>query len=194
MNAALLTGGLIILLLAMAGTGAWIVWRRRAGMQWQIDKTIGAISTEVLRDVVIPDGMGGQIHLDYLLLTTNGLLVLDIKDLVGNIFGSNRMDEWTVINGKDRFTFRNPQSSLYDRVAAVKLLAQEVPVRGRIVFTPRGSFSKGVPDNVTMLSTLLEEFAKPGTEETRTVMDAFYPYWERLQRAALPDSHSLLKK
>jgi hypothetical protein len=50
----------------------------------------------------------------------------------------------------------NPLESLYDRVAAVRLLAGDVPVEGRIVFTDRGRFPKGRPPHVSRLGSLAE--------------------------------------
>jgi len=49
------------------------------------------------------------------------------------------------MDGPRRFTFTNPQSALYDRIAAVRGVAGEVPVEGRIVFTRRGKFPRDCP-------------------------------------------------
>ena len=76
----------------------------------------------------------------------------------GNIFGGDQMAEWTVMDGPRRFTFTNPQSALYDRIAAVKAVAGEVPVEGRIVFTRRGKFPKGLPKWTLMVDSLRAEF------------------------------------
>ena len=51
----------------------------------------------LLRNVLVPDGNGGDVHLDYVLLTARGLVVLDIRDVRGNVFGSDQMKEWTVM-------------------------------------------------------------------------------------------------
>ena len=95
--------------------------------------------------------MGGGFHVDFLLLTMRGVVVVDLRDVQGNIFGGDQMAEWTVMDGPQRFTFTNPQSALYDRIAAVKAIAGEVPVEGRIVFTRRGKFPKGLPKWTLML-------------------------------------------
>ncbi len=65
------------------------------------------------------------------------------------------------MDGPRRFTFTNPQSSLYDRIAAVKAVAGEVPVEGRIVFTRRGKFPKGLPKWTLMVDSLRAEFPVP---------------------------------
>ena len=50
------------------------------------------------------------------------------------------------------------QSALYDRIAAVKAVAGDVPVEGRIVFTGRGKFPKGLPKWTLMVDSLRAEF------------------------------------
>ncbi len=110
--------------------------------------------------MLVPDGMGGGgYHVDYLLLTMRGVVVIDLRDVKGNIFGGDQMAEWTVMDGPQRLTFTNPQSALYDRIAAVKAVAGDVPVEGRIVFTRRGKFPKGLPKWTLMLDALRAEFA-----------------------------------
>ena len=46
------------------------------------------------------------------------------------------------------------RAALYDRIAAVKAVAGEVPVEGRIVFTRRGKFPKGLPKWTLMVDSL----------------------------------------
>jgi len=165
------------------GCLAWFLWWRATRSRRQLQRVLKAISAEAASAILVPDGMGGQIWLDHLLLTARGLLVLDVKDVSGVIFGSDRMNEWAVIDGKRRYTFHNPQSALYDRVAAVKSLVRDVPVSGRIAFTSRGRFTKGIPRAVTTVEALEVEFGEPsGTAERIT--EAFYPHWQRVMRAA----------
>src|SRR5688572_7121688 len=82
-----------------------------------IDAAISNIAYEMLKNVLIPNGNGGQIHVHYLLLTQRGLLVADLLDRPGAIFGGDQMLEWTAIGKKRRYTFANPQHALYDRMA-----------------------------------------------------------------------------
>src|SRR5256885_11093777 len=139
-----------------------------------------------LVDVLVPDGMGGGFHVDFLLLTARGVVVIDLRDVTGNIFGGDQMAAWTVMDGPHRFTFTNPQSALYDRIAAVKAVAGEVPVEGRIVFTLRGRFPKGLPKWTLMLDGLRAEF--PSTELTApSESDArIREGWQRLKEAVKP--------
>ena len=73
------------------------------------------IAFEAAHQVLVPDGMGGHIHVDHLLLTPRGFLVLDTRRVAGLIFGGDQMSEWTVMARGRRYTFDNPQPALYDR-------------------------------------------------------------------------------
>ena len=63
--------------------------RHRGG----VDDALRAIGVDSMQDILLPDGMGGQIHLQHVLLTAKGLLVLDLKTIKGTVFASDRMDE-----------------------------------------------------------------------------------------------------
>jgi hypothetical protein len=151
------------------------------------EERINSIAFEILRNILIPNGNGGQIHINYLLLTERGLLVLDLFDVPGAVFGGDQMFQWTAIGRKLRFTFANPQSILYDRMAAVKLLAGEIPVEGRLVFTQRGDFPKGKPKDVLRIDQLNEDF--PAIDRTRTnVAAAFQDIWQHIKQDAKPNT------
>jgi hypothetical protein len=116
------------------------------------------VAFETTHQVLVPDGMGGFIHIDHLLLTPRGVLVLDTRRVAGLIFGGDQMSDWTVMGRGRRYTFDNPQPSLYDRIAAVKALVGEVPVEGRLLFSNVGKFTKGIPKWVVMLDGIEVEF------------------------------------
>jgi hypothetical protein len=98
------------------------------------------------------------------------------------------MAEWTVIDGARRFTFTNPQSALYDRIAAVKAIAGEVPVEGRIVFTRRGRFPKGLPKWTLMLDALRAEFPAADFESPAETIARFRDGWHNLRDTVKPSS------
>ncbi len=136
--------------------------------------------------------MGGFIHIDHLLLTPRGVLVLDARRVAGLIFGGDQMSEWTVLGRGRRHTFDNPQPALYDRIAAVKAIVGDVPVEGRLLFSNLGKFTKGMPKNVLMLSSVEVEF--PAVERGMRDMPAHAPLlaaWERLGGQLRPSPHAL---
>ncbi len=146
---------------AAAGTGLGALavaafvrrYRRRARRRVLLER-LGRFALEAVHRVQVPDGMGGFFHVDHLLLTPRGVLILDTRRVPGLIFGGDQMSEWTVLARGQRDTFENPQPALYDRIAAVKALVGEVPVEGLIVFSNVGRFAKGKPKGVVMLDEL----------------------------------------
>ena len=179
------TVAVMLLGLVIVGcVAAWRWWDRYRARR-KLIKSFEAVSASVLRDVLIPDGSGGQLHIDFLLLTGRGLLVVDYRDVEGVVFGGEHMKEWAVMNGSKRTTFLNPLEALYDRMAAVKMLAGEVPVDGRIVFTSRSKFPKGRPPRVMRLDLLEAEYpaAVAGSPHPG---ERHRPAWDQLAAQAEP--------
>jgi Nuclease-related domain len=167
----------------------WLTrWYRRYRARKALIADVTSIAIEYLVDVLVPDGMGGGFHVDFALLTARGVVVVDLRDVSGNIFGGDQMDDWTVMDGAHRFTFVNPQSALYDRVAAVKAFAGETPVEGRVVFTQRARFPKGLPKWTLMLESLRAEFPPVEPSQLSSVLERFGGDWSSLKSAVLPSS------
>ena len=150
---------------------------------------VTAGSADFLRDVLVPDGNGGDYHLDFVLLTSRGVVVIDMRDIVGMVFGGDQMTDWTLMNGAQRSTFQNPQSALYDRIASVKAVAGETPVEGRIVFTRRAKFPKGQPRFTVSLDSIASEFPKLGAAELEIAVSKYRPGWERIKQTCKPSPH-----
>lgn len=151
-----------------------------------IDNLIGSVAYDVLKNVLLPTGTGEQIHVNYLLLTQRGLLVVDLFDVPGMVFAGEKMEQWSVFGPERHFTLSNPLPLLYDRVAAVRAVAGDVAVDGRIVFSMRGEFPKGRPDSVLRLDTLQDEF--PIVDRSGgAAAAAFAPVWDRIKQAAQPN-------
>jgi hypothetical protein len=165
----------------LAGLRRWRVHRARRALF----RAFEAASAALLRDVLIPDGSGGHLHIDFLLLTGRGLLVVDFRDVDGVVFGGEHMKEWAVMNGSKRTTFLNPLEALFDRIAAVRLLAGEVPVDGRIVFTSRSKFPKGRPPRVMRLDLLEAEYPA-AVEGSPHPAERYRPAWDQLAGKAEP--------
>jgi hypothetical protein len=181
------TAWALIAAAAVLGFGAaWLGrWYRQYRMRAALRAAVTAAGSDHLVDMLVPDGMGGGFHVDFLLLTTRGILVIDLRDVQGNIFGGDQMAEWTVMDGPRRFTFTNPQSALYDRIAAVRGVAGDVPVEGRIVFTRRGKFPKGLPKFTLMVDSLNAEF--PSGEHGMGEQGGYFSDgWTKVKKAVTP--------
>lgn len=169
-------GGLALL----AALGGWALRRRWTAPSRQIQRTLENIADRLLRHVLLPDGMGGYVAVDALLLRDGRLYVLDIRDLEGAIFAGEKLDVWTAIGSGRRFTFNNPLRAMPERSAALRVLAPELPLEFRILFTGGSHFPKGRPPGVE----LLEEFAAPLRRDPKAcVPDLAAPVraaWERV--------------
>lgn len=159
----------------------WLVVRHRRAATRTLASVINNIAFARIQSLVIPKADEGEIQIDCLMLTAQGLLIIEVKDVVGAVFGSDEMQDWTVIGEHNRFTFSNPQSALYDRIAAVKQIIRQVPVAGRIVFLDGATFTKGVPNMVCNLDELLAEFSEEDSEAAKVKIEAFKPHWEQIQ-------------
>ncbi|MFZ2509424.1 MAG: nuclease-related domain-containing protein [Steroidobacteraceae bacterium] len=172
----------LLALAIMAGFRRW----RQSRARRRIVRAVEAAALAALRDIVLPDGNDGHLHVDFLLMTGRGLLVIDLRDVAGVVFGGEHMNEWTVMDGIVRATFLNPIEPLYDRVAAVRLLAGDVPVDGRIVFTDRSRFPKGRPPKVITLSALEAEYPPLGPDAASEARERYHQAWEQIQKHSEP--------
>jgi len=178
-------GALAVALIGFFGVRAYVVRRRDARHVARL--TTGA--ADYLRNVLVPDGNGGDFHLDFVLLTSRGVIVIDMRDIIGNVFGGDQMTAWTLMSGASRTTFINPQAGLYDRIASVKAIATDTPVEGRIVFTKRAKFPKGLPRFTVMLDSVAAEFPRLGAAELEVSVARYRPGWSRLKEVAKPSPH-----
>ena len=161
---------------------AWLVYRRKNAGD-RLKRILDDISYDSMKGLVLPNSDDGEIQIDYLLLTSQGLLILHIKDAPGAVFGSDKMQDWTVISEDRRYTFSNPQPALYDRIAAVRNVVRQVPVEGRVLFLDGAEFKKGVPSMVCDLDELLAEFGEEDKAAAQRKVEAFKPHWELLRQS-----------
>ena len=170
-----------LLAVALVLLVVWLVYRRRAGGD-RLKRVLDEIGFDRLDGLVVPNSDEGEIQIDSLLLTSQGLLILHIKDAQGAVFGGDKMQDWTVISKDRRYTFSNPQPALYDRIAAVRNIVRQVPVEGRVLFLDGAEFAKGVPSMVCNLDELIAEFGEKDKAAAQRKVEAFKPYWDLLQK------------
>jgi len=181
--------GVGVVVLAIGAAFGIRLYRRRARRRALLLR-LERIALKAVHQVEVPDGMGGFIHVDHLLLTPQGILLLDTRRVPGLIFGGDQMSEWTVMARNRRYTFENPQPALYDRVAAVKALVGDVPVEGRLMFSNVGKFTKGKPKWVMMEGGLEHEFlAIDRTVTDRPGIEGYVESWEQLTAQLRPSPH-----
>jgi hypothetical protein len=175
------TIGLTVAAVVLAITLILVVRKRKSA---EHSARFRRVSKAFMSHFLVPDGEGGEIHIEYAMLCPRGIVIVDVKDVAGNIFGSDSMEDWAVITGKQRFTFSNPQPGLFDRTAAIKRMVPDVPVVGYIAFTEQGAFNKGRPTHVIGLEELIGEL-KTEHNQKNAAPDAYWPSWEQLRNTAV---------
>ena len=176
-----LPGAALLSITAAVLVLVWFYVRHRRGKSRTLESVLNDIAFDRLERLVVPKADEGEIQIDHLILTAQGLVIIDIKDVKGAVFGSDKMEQWTVISDDKRFTFGNPQPALYDRIAAVRQIVRQVPVAGRVVFLDGASFTKGVPSLVCNIDELQEEFGDVDPDAAKVKIEAFKPHWEHIK-------------
>jgi len=128
----------------------------------QITRAAKRLGARILRDVELPDGLGGRIGIDFLVLATDAILVIGVKPYDGLIYGSERFDEWTQSVHRRSYKFPNPDTYLQQQIGAVRMIVPKIPVRGLHLFTDSAMFPKDKPSNVLQVKDL-----PPGTRRPR---------------------------
>lgn len=140
---------------------------------------LSGVSDELLRDINIPDGMDGMVHIDYLLLTPAGLIVVDVEHRDGSLFGSEKIDLWTQAVGMKTSKFMNPLHNNKLKISAVKGVVPGIDVTGRVVFVG-GEFVKGKPDGVSMYDEVKDDLAP--LNELGTLSALLLDSWNHLKQ------------
>ena len=166
----------------MLFAGIFVLVRTRASRS--IPNKLRTVGRGLLTGVLLPDGEGGQVFVDYILLTSRGITIIDYRDTAGHVFGSKGMRDWTVL-GRGRRTFANPLPLLYDRIAAVRRVVPDVPVYGVVAFSERAQFSKGFPPDVVMFEAFLQMLSTAAAAQATGSPDPAIldESWEKLRSA-----------
>lgn len=179
MNSPVVLAALVLTaLIFIVGGVFW--WRKRNADP--LTRLQRAISQDSLEGAVLADGIGGEIQIEYLMLTPRGLLLLDTIGVSGTVFAGERLDVWSANSQSGRVTFENPIPNLQARAAAVQLAVPGVPVDARLLFLGTVTFPKGHPPAVTDIESLLEEYAAAQTGEGGSVFEG---QWAALKQSLI---------
>jgi len=170
---------LYLVLGAIAGCAALVYTFREQLFSWReerrIRRAIKRLGARALRNIPLPDGTGGEVTIDYLLLTNDALLVVGVKRFSGVIFGGPQTDQWTQVINRCSYKFTNPDDYLQRQIEAVRLLVPGIAVTGIHLFTHGAAFPKGKPDNVLLSSNIRQKPPK-----FRKIPKALRQAWEQL--------------
>jgi len=121
----------------------------------RIIRAVKRMSARCRRDIAMPDGLGGDIRIDFLALTREAIVVIGVRRYDGMIFGSAQTDEWTQTVNSRSYRFPNPDTHLTLQVSAVSQIIPKTPVRGIHLFADSAVFPWDKPPNVLQTRDLL---------------------------------------
>lgn len=152
----------IVLIALLIFLFVWLTLRiksRRQSPDHRIQKILKPHQINEARKLIIPDGMGGLIEIEHLVLLKQGLLILHRYSLSGHLFGADKIDQWTQLVDGRSYKFANPLIHLLHVQQSLSLIAPKMPIFTHLVFTGSCNFPKGKPDNVSLINTLETDLA-----------------------------------
>jgi hypothetical protein len=125
-------------------------WWEGCQITWAA-KRLGA---RMLRDINLPDGLGSEISIDFVVLSTDAILIIGVKRYDGMIFGGTQTDEWTQTINNRSYKFPNPDHYLLQQVSVVSSIVPKAPIRSMHLFTNNAVFPWDKQSNVCQVKDL----------------------------------------
>ena len=157
----------------------------------QLATVLKPYARDEIKDFIIPDGIGGLLEIERLVLLDQGILLIQTLPISGNLFGADFIDEWTqIIEGKS-YKFPNPLRHIRTSTYALKVLAPSIPIFCRVVFTANSVFPKGKPDDVSVLGSLNDDLQ--AVTNSPVITEQAQHSWERILRIARKDGQAVTR-
>jgi nuclease-like protein len=147
----------LALVLCLAAFITYLWTHRKLSVSAQLDFILQPLKRDEVKEIIIPDGIGGLLEIEHVVLLDQGLLLIETYSISGNLFGAEQIDEWTQIIDGRSYKFANPLRRLRTARQALKLLAPNVPIFCKVVFNADSHFPKGKPDEVSILATMADD-------------------------------------
>lgn len=148
---------------------------------WRQERMIGRVIRRLgvrsMKDIHLPDGMGGEVTIEHLLLGRDTIHVVGVKRFEGLIFGSPHTDQWTQVIDRRSYKFDNPDNYLQRQVDAVSLVTPGVSVSGWHLFGHSAKFPKDKPENVLQPGDIR---SLPRRPRRRDIPKPLHAAWKQL--------------
>ena len=170
----------LALVIILTASGSFVVYRWLVKDRYlkKVNKTVKKISCDFFKDKSLDLGEDQYAFFDYLFLSRQGIIALEIKNFSGHIYAAPGINEWTQIIERKSYKFTNPFFDLEQKIDLLKQIVPEQEISGMILFAEKADFPKGRPDNVVRINELIGLFGKACTA------DAASPYlsgWNHLK-------------
>lgn len=164
----------LLVMISIFFSAGMVFYFMRVKEDRRIERAVYKLGAEALPSIRLPDGMDGDLYIDFILLTARGITAISVKRYEGFIYASEKLERWTqVINGNN-YAFPNPLEEMDLKISALKLILPDVEVDGRVLFAGRCSFPKGKPDAVILLDDIV------GKAKKEPISEHYYASWKKL--------------
>ena len=151
--------------------------------RWRLKRKIQNLGTDSIHYVNIPDGLGGRLFYEHVILRQDGIAIYSLARYRGNIFAADKIDVWAQVENNRSYKFPNPLMELESKKVALKAQLPEIPVLPGILVAHNVNFPKGKPENVHLLNTL-------PAATTDVVNPVYLEAWNKLKNMAQPLSEN----
>lgn len=179
----IMAGAFVVLILV-----SLLVLKRRRSSHYKINKILAPMTRDQVNNIIIPDGIGGLLEIDQLLLLDQGVLIVEIYSISGHLFGAEEIDQWTQLVKGRSYKFANPLRHIRTSRQAIMTLMPNIPVFYSVIFSADANFPKGKPDGMSLLSTLADDLKPIQSHPKQT--ERTQQAWDKLLRIARKSSHA----
>ena len=137
--------------------------------EWRLSNLLKNTGSDVLHNVTIPDGMDGNIFIEYLILTPKKIILLGVKRYRGLIFAAEKIDLWTQVIGNKSYKFNNPLLQLENDALALVAKIENAIIEEKVLFINGSEFPKGKPEKVISVDDV-KKWKQEGTGEISTTL------------------------
>jgi len=178
-----------VIVIVILLTALYVVKRNKLSAGKQMALILKPYIQNEEKDIIIPDGIGGLLEIENLILTDRGLLLIETYPMSGNLFGSETIEQWTQIIDGRSYKFANPLRHIRTSRQALMVLAPNIPIFCRIVFNADSIFPKGKPEEVSVLSSLAEDLLC--IDSSPLLTEQSKQAWEVIMRIARKDGQAV---
>lgn len=186
---------IIILSLVAVTIFVVIIWqlkKHRRSTDLMMTSILQPYIKKEIKHIIIPDGIGGLLEIEHLILLDQGLFLIETYPMAGNLYGAETIDLWTQIVDGRSYKFNNPLRRLRTSRQAIKSLAPDIPVFCRVIFNSESVFPKGKPSEVSVLESLAEDMLTVKNE--KRIANQAQQAWDIIMRIARKDGQAVTRQ
>ncbi|MBN2738712.1 MAG: NERD domain-containing protein [Spirochaetales bacterium] len=139
--------------------------RGESKVRCMLIKTFGSNEYHLFNNVTLPF-KDGTTQIDHILVSRNGIFVIEVKHYSGWIFGDSKSPKWTQVIYRVKNRFQNPLYQNAKHLHAIRDLLDFLPsenIHSIVVFTGSAEFKTPMPDNVLYIEQLVRYIRSFGT-------------------------------